>query len=290
LSDLHQANASALEIVGLRSVMGQTSGRAEVGIGLLDGPVAVELPDFAGALFRPLTANVASSGGGATLHGTFVAGILVARRGAPAPAICPGCTLLVRPIFGDGGADLGTPTAAPDDVADAVVECVDAGARVVNLSAGVTRPTTRSETRLRMALDLAARRGALIVAAAGNQGMLGGSEITRHPAVVPVVGYDLTGRPSPGANRGRSMGVRGLGAPGEGITSLEAQGRSSPRAGTSFAAAFVTGAAALLWSVFPTVDAGSIRGALTGGPRRATVIPPLMDAQAALDRLAPTGR
>ena len=34
-------------------------------------------------------------------HGTFVAGILCAKRGLSAPAICPGCTLLLRPIFMD---------------------------------------------------------------------------------------------------------------------------------------------------------------------------------------------
>ena len=43
----------------------------------------------------------------ACMHGTFVAGILSAKRDFPIPGICPECILLVRPYFwekvhGDG--------------------------------------------------------------------------------------------------------------------------------------------------------------------------------------------
>jgi hypothetical protein len=33
------------------------------------------------------------------MHGTFVTGMLFARRNSVAPAICPNCTLILRPIF-----------------------------------------------------------------------------------------------------------------------------------------------------------------------------------------------
>ena len=32
-------------------------------------------------------------------HGTFVAGILCAKRGLSAPAICPDCEIILNPIF-----------------------------------------------------------------------------------------------------------------------------------------------------------------------------------------------
>ena len=37
----------------------------------------------------------------ACVHGTFVAGILSAKRGSAAPAVCPDCTLLVNPVFSE---------------------------------------------------------------------------------------------------------------------------------------------------------------------------------------------
>jgi hypothetical protein len=61
------------------------------------------------------------------------------------------------------------------------------------------------------------------VAAAGNQGTLGSTAITRHLWVIPVVAYDLQGRPMDQSNLGSSIGRRGLGAPGDRITSLGAE-------------------------------------------------------------------
>ena len=59
-----------------------------------------------------------------------------------------------------------------------------------------------------------------MVAAAGNQGTVGSSVITRHPWVIPVIACDLQGRPTTESNLGSSIGRRGLAAPGENIASL----------------------------------------------------------------------
>lgn len=275
------ATRAALRLVNLEPLMEVSRGSAEIGVGLLDGPLAIDHPELLDAHIRAVGASTSACsrlGSSACIHGTFVAGILVGGRGEAAPGICPDCTLLVRPIFAETDADGMPPLAPPTDVAHAIVECVDSGARIVNLSAATAQPTTCAETGLRRALDHATRRGALIVAAAGNQSALAGSEITQHPGVLPVAAYDLRGRPMPQSNFGRSVGGRGLGAPGEGIESLATEGVPTPRAGTSFAAAFVTGAAALLWSLFPSADAATIKWSLTAGVRRTSVIPPLMNA------------
>jgi subtilisin family serine protease len=272
-----------LDLIRLGPLMSVSSGRAEVAVAMVDGPVVTAHPDLAGARIRPLTGPVACawSDSGACAHGTFVAGILAASRGSGAPAICPRCTLLVRPIFREFGDRGSIPAATPEDVATAITECVEAGARVVNLSAATGAPTTRIEDRLTHALDFAVARGALVVAAAGNQATLGSSSITRHAGVIPVVGYDGVGRPMQASNSGGSAGRRGLGAPGEAIVSLEADGGLVSRSGTSFAAAFVTGAIALLWSLFPGARVEQVRRALNPGVRRTSVIPPLLDASAA---------
>lgn len=283
-----------LDLVGLSPLMSLTRGRPGVAIGLLDGPVAMDHPALADGSIRELSAGTGSrctqAGSPACRHGTFVAGILAARRGGIAPAICPGCTVLVRPIFAETiskGQQL--PSATPQQLSTAIAECVDAGARIVNLSAEMTKPSTRAERELQDALDYAARHGAVVVAAAGNQGTLGSSAITRHPWVVPVVGYGLDGRPTVHSNLGSSTGRRGLGAPGEDVTSLSPQGRPLTRSGTSFAVPFVTGAIALLWSLFPHATAVEIKSAVTGCSRRRTSIaPPLLDAWEAYQMLSAT--
>ena len=274
-----------LDIITLSPLMERTSGRREIVIGLLDGPVAVTHPDLVGSNLREIPgrrgSTSAQASSAACLHGTFVAGILCAKRGAAAPAICPNCTLLVRPIFTEVTSPSGhMPGATPDALAVAILETIEAGARVLNLSVALAHPSTRSERALEEALDYAVSRGVIPVAAAGNQGTLGSTTITRHPWVLPVGACDLQGRPVGTSNLGSSLGRRGLMAPGEAITSLGAHGPPLTFGGTSAATPFVTGTIALLWSEFPAATAAEVRHAVTqaSAPRRPTVVPPVLDA------------
>jgi subtilisin family serine protease len=277
-----------LELVKLTALMERTSGSPEVKIGLIDGPVVTQHPDLAGEHLREIPGKNGGSctqaNSAACLHGTFVAGILSAKRNSPAPAICPSCTLLIRPIFAEttSGREQ-MPSATPLELAAAIIECIDSGARVINLSLALAQPSTKGEQALQEALNQAVRRGVIIVAAAGNQGTLGSSAIIRHPWVIPVVACDLRGRPMNESNLGSSIGRRGLSAPGDSITSLGSEGQSITSAGTSVAVPFVTGAIALLWSAFPTATAVQIKLAITQATmlRRASVVPPLLDAAAA---------
>jgi subtilisin family serine protease len=257
-------------------------------IGLIDGPVVMDHPELANQHVREISGNGSAActqaNSTACLHGTFVAGILSAKRGSVAPAICPNCTLLVRPIFAETTAANGEmPSATPEELAQAILDCIDAGARVLNISAALAQPSMKNERTLEEALDQAARRGVIVIVAAGNQGTLGSTAITCHPWVIPVVGYDLQGRPMNHSNLGSSIGRRGLGAPGDRITSLGAEGEPVTFGGTSVAAPFVTGAIALLWSEFPNASATAIKLAITQpySQRRTTVVPPLLDAWAA---------
>ncbi len=151
---------------------------------------------------------------------------------------------------------------------------------MINLSAALAQPSTKGEHELEQALDYAVGRGAIVVAAAGNQGTVGSSAITRHPWVIPVVACDIKGRPISYSNLGNSIGRRGLSAPGEGVTSLGAKGKPLTLGGTSVAAPFVTGTIALLWSEFPSANAARVKLAVTQMyiSRRPTVVPPLLDA------------
>ena len=281
-----------LELVRLTALMERSSGGSEVKIGLIDGPVMTQHADLQSGQLREITASQGATcihaHSTACLHGTFIAGILAARRESPAPAICPGCTLLIRPIFGEASARREhMPSATPLELAAAMMDCIEAGARVINLSLALAQPSTKGEQALEAALDQALKRGVLVVAAAGNQGTLGSTAITRHPWVIPVAACDLEGRPMSESNMGASIGRRGLRAPGDGVTSLGAQGQALTLGGTSVAVPFVTGAIALLWSEFPAASAAQIKLAISQAslPRRASVVPPLLDAEAACQGL-----
>jgi subtilisin family serine protease len=277
-----------LALINLTPLMALTGGKVETKVALIDGPVAADHPDLASQNIRALTGKsggaCALTNSAACVHGTFVAGILCARRGSAAPAICPDCTLLVRPIFAESPSGGGRmPSATPEDLAAAIVECVGAGARVINLSVNLTQPSSKAERQLEEALNHAAERGAIVVAAAGNQGTLGSSALTRHPWAIPVVACDERGGPIDMSNLGGSIGRRGLSAPGLNITSLGTDGKPLTLGGTSIAAPFVTGSIALLWSEFPSATTAQVKLAVVQAnlQRRATVVPPVLDAWAA---------
>lgn len=275
-------------------LMERTSGSPDVKIGLIDGPVLAQHPDLMTGRLRQIAGSGAScirADSAACLHGTFVAGILSARRSSAAPAICPNCCLLIRPVFTEstaGGERM--PSATAQELASAIIECIYAGARVINLSLALAQPSTKAERSLEEVLDTAARHGVIVVAAAGNQGTVGGSAITRHPWVIPVVSCDTRGRPTNGSNLGTSIGRRGLRALGENVTSLGTDGQCLTLGGTSVAAPFVTGAIALLWSEFSLASSAQVKLAVTNTsmPRHASIVPPLLDAEAAYRTLSTT--
>jgi hypothetical protein len=287
---------SLLDVIGLTPLMERTSGSPRVLVALVDGPIVMDHPDLAADRIREIPGTLrgtcARATSAACQHGTFVAGVLSAKRGSLAPAICPGCTLLLRPIFAETAADGKIPSASPEELAAAVIDAAAAGARVVNVSAAPAQTSRKGERAMEEALSHVARRGVIVVAAAGNDGAVGGSVLARHPCVIPVVACDKQRRPATHSNLGNSIGRRGLSAPGAGITSLGSGSKSVTLSGTSAAAPFVTGTIALLWSEFPSASAAQVRFAVTrtGVQRRTTVVPPLLDAWAAYRALATPAR
>jgi subtilisin family serine protease len=284
---------TALGLVKLPSLMELSAGRSDVIVGLIDGPVAVGHSDLAGNIREAPGATAACSQAASTacLHGTFVAGILGAKRGSAAPAVCPDCTLLIFPVFAEASAgSVDLPSAEPEELAAAILSCVEAGARVINLSLALIQSSAQAKLALLQALDHAARRQVLVVAAAGNQGAVGGTIITAHPWVVPVGACDLAGRPLHESNLGPSIGRRGVLAPGEQVTSLGSQGKPITLGGTSAAAPFVTGAIALIWSLFPAARGAEMRLAVSKAraQARSAVTPPLFNAWSAYQAVLAT--
>ncbi|MEU0227633.1 S8 family serine peptidase [Streptomyces sp. NPDC006284] len=282
----HPVSADPLGLVALPRLMARATGRRAVRVGLIDGIVRATHPALADAHVEFLAPHddgrLPAPGDAASRHATSVAGILVARRGSGAPAICPGATLVVRPVFPHGG-----DSAPAETLASAITEAADAGARILNLSLTLAPHSYDALSALQEALDYSARRGVIVVAAAGNRGAVGGSVITRHRSVIPVIAYDPQGHPSGASNLGPTIGRRGVGATGSGILSLEAGSEGlRPFGGTSAATAVVTGAVALLWSEFPRAAPADLMLAVTRSRSRPTsVVPPLADVWRAYEIL-----
>jgi subtilisin family serine protease len=283
------APANALHaLIGLAPLMAASQGLPSVTVAVIDGPIDRGHPALAEARIDLLSAAPCDAPGGAACrHGTFIAGLLAAARSDQTAGICPGCRLLVRPVFGGKESDIAAHGAQPEELAAAILQAIAAGARIINLSLALFESGGSGASAVQAALDAAMRRGVLVAAASGNQGVVGSTPITRHPWVIPVVACDPNGWPLALANLAASVGRNGLLAPGENIVGLRAGGGFETARGTSVAVPFVSGALALLASLCPWATAAELRHAVASrGIRRRSIVPPLLDAAGAWRILA----
>lgn len=286
----NESNFAALALVTLTRVMEVCSGNPLISVGIIDGPIDLAHPAFADTSVRTVRSNQLAAcrdaRSEACSHGTGIGGILCAKRGLPAPAICPSCKFLIYPIFPEHaqGTD-GIASATPTELARAIMETVDAGARIINLSLGVIASDTSTYRVLDQACDYAARRGVILVVASGNQGRIGFQPLLSHPWVIPVVSCELSGMPTPESNVSPTIG-KGVRAPGVNILTAAPGARYAPISGTSAAAAVVTGGIALLWSESPATPALEIRTVALQSTIREhrSIVPPLFDVEAARKR------
>jgi hypothetical protein len=81
--------SNVLDLVNLTPLMERTSGRPEIVIGLVDGPVVIDHPDLTGENVREIPGRIggtcARASSIACMHGTFITGILSAKRSSTAP-------------------------------------------------------------------------------------------------------------------------------------------------------------------------------------------------------------
>jgi len=294
-----------LALIKIQNLMSITKGNPNITIGLIDGPVNLGHPAFEGSIIKTVTeshfAECKSADSISCQHGTFIAGILCAKRGLPTPGICPGCTLMLRPIFLDktksntiankysnakepylDNYGVYFPSATPDDLYNAMVEIIEKGAKIINLSLGLSTSSLTLYTKLQEAYDYARRKGVIIVAAAGNQGNIGGLSLIDHDWIIPVAACDENGQLDSMSNIAHSITSRGIMAPGVNITSTfsDKQNRYAKLSGTSFAAPFVTGAIALLWSAFPYLSAAQLIYLIRNNNaslKKRSIIPRLLD-------------
>jgi membrane-anchored mycosin MYCP len=222
---------------------------AGVTVAVIDSGVSPDHATLTGKV-RPGIDYVAPGGNGTcdeNGHGTLIAGIIAGREAtsagyrfygvAPDAAIVP-----VRVLRDQQRAFSGD---LSPQVATAIRYAVDnAKASVINLSL-----TTESTPELEAAVKYATDRGVVLVAAAGNGGNAAGAQFpAAYPAVIAVAGVDTGDKHVSSSSTGEHVDVA---APGDRISGPSPRGGGylyTTDGGTSFAAAYVTGVAALVRS------------------------------------------
>ena len=194
-------------------------------------------------------------------HGTHVAGIIGAQGNNSVGITGVNWDAAVMGLkFLDGNGEGNTA-----DAASAIDYAVDHGARVINASWG----GPAFSHALYSAIRRAGEQGVLVVAAAGNDGVNADSS-PDYPAafdlpnVISVAATDRADRLVDFSNYGAKS--VDLGAPGDDIystvPSVTDPSGYAAFSGTSMAAPFVTGAAALYLSKFPGASVDQVRAAL----------------------------
>jgi subtilisin family serine protease len=229
-------------------------------------------------------------------HGTHVGGI-VGATGWDLPPGVAGLSLMA-PVRVLAAALSGNSTRPAGVGAEANINagfkvCVDLGALVLNLSFGTSEHDVDDDAPKPQAdvIAYARRYGCVLVAASGNSGRAERYYPAALPDVIAVGSAGDDGMRSSFSSYGDHVA---LCAPGENIVSCGIAGLRSG-SGTSYAAPFVTGAAALLIAHARrrgrTLTPDEVRTLLVGsatplpGAPRAEVGTGLLDAEAALRRL-----
>ncbi len=235
---------------GLGALKAGSAGDPTVCIAVLDGPVDISHPCFAGANLQVLESLATSSvgTGAASSHGTHVASILFGQKNSPVSGITPSCRGILVPIFFDEGEN-GISRCSQLDLARAITQSVDAGANIINISGGQLTQTEDAEEYLEQAVSLCRDRGVLLVAAAGNDGCDCIHIPASMPSVLAVGALDKNGVPLPSSNWGAAYESQGILAPGEGIPGALPGGGTGNKTGTSFSTPIVTGVIGLMLSM-----------------------------------------
>lgn len=171
-------------------------------------------------------------------HGTAVASV-IAGNNALTPGVAPGVDLLSVRIAGDSG------LSNSFLVAQGIVAAVDAGAHLVNISMG----GFGDSALVRNAIQYAADRGVLIIAAVGNNGLDQPFYPAANEGVIAVGAVDATGSHLQFSNTGSQVDVS---APGYSLNAAWPGDRAAVVSGTSFSAPVITGAIAAVMTQYGT--------------------------------------
>lgn len=225
---------------------GVAAANAHLTAAVLPGVSLTDLPEIDNAATSDLMA-----------HGTAVAGQIAARpvTGSGVVGLAPDSTILPVRVYVSQEQQVVEAGNGPraDRLAAGIAAASDAGAQIINVSMS----TVEDSPALRQAVERATSQGSLVVASAGNRNTTEDqSDSPRYPAAYPevlaVTSVDAAGAGTADAVHGPHIDVA---APGTDVlTTFLAAGDcllSSGLPSTSYATAYVSGAAALVAQAYP---------------------------------------
>ncbi len=245
-----------LPAVGAPAAWEVSQGSADVVVAVVDTGVDLGNPEFAGRL----TAGRDFVNGDASAqddegHGTHVASIVAAAadNGLGGSGVAPATRIMpVKVLDAQGGG-------SSFDVAQGIRWAADSGAKVINLSLG-SRDFAQV---IAEAVAYALSKDVVVVAAAGNSAAAV-EYPARLPGVLAVSAVDRQLALASFSNRGPEVDIA---APGVDILATLPGGRMAAWPGTSMAAPFVAGAAALVRAVSPDLTQSQVAARLTATAR-----------------------
>jgi subtilisin family serine protease len=221
---------------------------ANVTIAVIDSGIDVKHPEFASSIAD--TFDALGSKEGAHLHGTGVAGAIVAHARLMGSA--PAARILAIRAFG-------TAANGVESTSFVILRALDYaaahGAQIVNMSFAGPK-----DALIERGIAAAAAKGMVLVAASGNAGA---KSPPLYPAangnVIAISATDAQDRLFTASNRGSYIAVA---APGVDIFLPAPDGKYQMTSGTSFSAAYISGVAALLLERNPALKPDELRAIL----------------------------
>jgi subtilisin family serine protease len=254
-NDNYWSEQWGLRTIRLPTAWDATRGSVNVLVAVLDTGIEGAHPDLAGEVlpaghdFVNGDSDPADDEG----HGTAVAGVIgaVTNNGKGQAGACWTCTLLAEKVLNASG------EGDTVKIALGLIDAVDSGARIVNMSLG---GPGESQT-LANAVSYAIGKGVVLVAAAGNSGTSAPFYPAAYPGVIAVAASDQSDHLYDWSNYGSWVGVA---APGCNVATLRGGGYGN-FCGTSSAAPIVSGLAALALAANPGATGNDILQAIERG-------------------------
>lgn len=276
-ADSIRARQWALDAMNTQEAWQTTKG-AGITVAVLDTGVEDDHPDLAGNVLegKDMVGFGADRGDRPwARHGTAMASIIAghghgAGKGDGVMGIAPEAKILpVRVILEDGDpARAKARSTRGNALAEGIRWAADHGADVINLSLGDDSKSAHPEAGEDEAVQYALKKGAVIVASAGNGGDKGDhiSYPAAYPGVIAATAVDRYGTRASFSTRRWYATVS---APGVDVVIADPDHKYYEGWGTSAAAAFVSGAVALIKAAHPGLTPAQIKKLLEDTARNA---------------------
>lgn len=228
----------ALSQIQIQELWPTANGGSGILVAILDTGIDQDHEDLEGKVVFEANLTDSPTPGDVHGHGTHVAGVIAAysNNGVGIAGVAPECQLINIKVADDRG------RCDASRIAEGIIWAVDKGASVINVSIELGEPLPELEE----AINYAWGQGVVIIAAAGNSGTQSPVYPAAYENCLAVAAIRQDNTLAPLSNYGDWVGVA---APGFSIFSALPDDSYGYKSGTSFASAYVSGLAALLFGV-----------------------------------------